>query len=153
MNIRVFKLHTFDCKRVTIKSEIKFWKDSYVDGTEDTEGTRIPFREGNIWNPTINLEEGKIEDWEIGKTANVNYKTVDGNSYEFKMDNGDSICLYNQYVASFLDPKEQGYGDYITLNIDKNGYIDGFQDVDHARTIEILLNDFNINFDELKKEN
>ena len=60
----------------------------------------------------------------IGIEANIHFKICDAGSY-FLRDEFNNIVLSieNDYVPTIACPEENGYGDYIIMNIDKNGQI------------------------------
>ena len=85
----------------------------------------MPCKQGDLWCPEINIETGIIENWEIGKTANIHYKVSDCCSWVIQDSNGRVIYFQDDgYVPDNLCPAERGYGDYIIMNIDENGQID-----------------------------
>ena len=57
-----------------VVAEVRYWEDSSVNGQDDTEGTLIPFRDGETWRPVIRLEDGVLVNWPEGMTAS---KTID----------------------------------------------------------------------------
>ena len=128
MKVTVKKEVEIDVKTLHVNAGVRYWNDTDVNGVEDTEdGANIPCKVGDIWKPIIDLETGKIINWEIGKTASVHYKVCDNGRYYLK-DADDEIILSieDNYVPSILCPKENGYGDYIIMDIDENGVISNF---------------------------
>ena len=47
-------------KYLKISAEVRYWEDATVNDQEDEDGTLIPFREKDLWEPTIDLETGFI---------------------------------------------------------------------------------------------
>ena len=112
-----------------------------MNGVEDVDGKLIPCRYENFWIPTINVRTGRIINWEQGKEAKINYKVIDAAQYilhtflgrkfpsinnEFQYKNSSVMAVYGlqgAYVPDWFDLDSDGYGDYIQLTIDKNGYI------------------------------
>ena len=95
-----------------------------MDGVEDEQGDLIPCREGDIWKPIINVDSGKILNWTQGVTAEVHYKVCDQCSWELLDESGNVIkSVKDEYVPDTLCPKEEGYGDYIIMDVDANGMI------------------------------
>lgn len=111
-----------DIKYCQIKAQVRYWDDATVDGVEDTEGTLIPCREGELWCPLINIETGEIINWSKGVSAKVHYKVCDAGSY-YLQDNDyvTHLSIEDDYVPNGLIPGE--YGDYIIMDIDMNGKI------------------------------
>lgn len=118
-----------------------FWESATVNGVEDVDGKLIPCRYENFWIPTINVRTGRVINWEQGKKAKINYKVIDAGRYILHTLLGDKFAdtknkflflknsafavvgLKDEYVPDWFDLDGDGYGDYIQLTIDKNGYI------------------------------
>ncbi len=108
---------------IFVNAVVRYWEDGTVDGVRDTTGGLIPCREGESWCPKIDSETGEILNWESGKMAEIHYKVADEYSHIIK--DGQKIVenLQNEYVPDFMCPKENGHGDYVIMDIDKNGMI------------------------------
>lgn len=109
--------------KATIQIEKEY--DLKTIRVEDTDGN-IPCRVDDNWCPIIELETGKITNWEQGKTAEIHYKVCDECNYSIDDINGEEVIHRECYVPDFLCPKESGYGDYIIMDIDENGMIKDF---------------------------
>lgn len=114
-----------DLKTLHVEAGVRYWEDTEVNGEMDTEdGDNIPCKEGGLWRPVIDLETGRIINWEQGKLAEVHYKVCDAGSYYIKDIEGNVVMsIERDYVPSILCPKEAGYGDYIIMDIDDKGFI------------------------------
>ena len=114
-----------DLKLLIVKAGVRYWEDSEVSGENDTEdGENIPCKNGDLWSPHIEIETGKILNWEQGKRAEIHYKVCDCCGYELQDENGEVVFSEEDgYVPDTLSPKERGYGDYIIMDIDENGII------------------------------
>ena len=110
-------------KTLKVKANVRYWEDSEVNKTEDTNGELIPCREGDCWCPVIDIDTGIITNWEKGMIANIHYKVCDRCSYEVIDSEGNVVEEDENYVPRTLCPKENGYGDYIIMDIDENGLI------------------------------
>ena len=113
-----------ELKTMVVKAEPRYWEDAIIDGKNDTEiGLYVPCKNGNIWNPHIDIDTGIILNWDKGVKASIHYKVADCCGYEL-LDNDDNIVisLEDGYVPRTLSPKENGY-DYIIMDIDENGKI------------------------------
>lgn len=87
-------------------------------------GTQYPRSEYH-WLIIIDLDEGRILDWEKGSIANIHYKVCDQGRYSF-LDNYLEEIIGSEdtmYVPSLLDFKNDSFGDYMDFTIDENGYI------------------------------
>lgn len=125
---------------ITVKTEVKkavrylraecgvrYWEDATVNGVEDAEGDLIPCREGDAWAPVIDLETGKIENWPQGTKASIHYKICDDGAYELHDADGDVVKRVEGYVIKMMCPKGGGYGDYVIMDIDGDGLIEGWK--------------------------
>jgi len=124
---QVFDLAIADCHIYPRR-----WETSQVNGVEDNDSDpKMPCIEEDKqcrlhWNPIINLDNGQIVNWQKGTTASVHYKSVDNNQIDIKDRNTNTIKEYEGYVPSFLCPEEDGWGDYVIMEIDENGFIQDF---------------------------
>lgn len=107
------------------------WDTSEINGVEDDNAEpKMPLIEEHFgelaWHIIINPNTGQICQWPQGTTASIHYKSVDENYIQFLDDRLGIIKEYEGYVPNFLCPKEPGYGDYVIMDIDENGYIQNF---------------------------
>jgi hypothetical protein len=116
----------FDVKYLLAEVGARYWEDAKVNDIEDSEGTEIPCRDGEYWMPLIELETGIIVNWEKGKTASIHYKCCDDGLYRLLDENRNEIMAIEGYVPSIMCPKKDGYGDYVIMDIDVDGKIDGW---------------------------
>lgn len=124
----------FDVKYLEAKAGARYWEDATVNGIEDSDGNLIPCKDGDYWNPLINIETGVIVNWEKGKEADIHYKCCDDGEYFLLDEHKNIVKSIDGYVPSIMCPEENGYGDYIIMKVDKNGQILNWQ---------IDLSDFN----------
>lgn len=116
-----------EIKTLVVKAGVRYYEDGIVNGIEDKEGTLIPCKEGELWCPIIDIDSGIIVNWKKGVKADIHYKVCDSGSYYLQDEKGDEVLMIeNDYVPSCLCPTESGCGDYIILEIDENGKIEGF---------------------------
>ncbi len=139
---------------IYIKSEINVKKlyakvypisveDASVNGDDELENNpKMPFMKFDervkeyCWEVNIDIDKGQIVDWPQGTTASINYKVCDAGSYALYDENDKLITSIDDYVPSIMCPKEEGYGDYLIMDIDKNGFIQDW-DADDS-LIELL---------------
>jgi len=113
-----------EIKILEVKAGVRYWEDAEVSGVDGDKGYLIPCRKDDYWYPVIDFDNGIILNWTKGLTAKVHYKVVDNGSYYLKDENGEVVLkIEDNYVPSCLCPKEEGYGDYIIMDIDENGVI------------------------------
>lgn len=121
------KNRIYNSKYFSAKCGVRYWEDAIINGVTDTEGTLIPCRKGDYWCPLIEIETGRILNWIIGARAQIHYKVCDDGKYEFLDKDKQTIFIFDSYVPSILSPKEPGYGDYVIMDVDKNGMIDKWE--------------------------
>lgn len=117
----------YDVEKIRCMMGVRYWEDAYVNDVEDSEGDKIPLRKGYTWDITIDLESGTIENWTKGVTASVDYKVCDAGVYQLIDYDGNVVAERDHYVPNFLAPKGGGYGDYVIMNINENGYIENWK--------------------------
>jgi len=123
MKIKVKIEKEYDAKWLVCKIGARYWEDATVNGVEDTEGELIPLRNGDYWEPIIDIVNGRINDWPTGTTASIHYKSCDDNIFSLFDYENNLIKKIDGYVIETMYPKENGYGDYVIMDIDKDGFI------------------------------
>ena len=112
---------------------VRYWEDAVVNGIEDEKGDLIPCRHGDSWKPIIDVDSGRVINWQIGVDADIHYKVCDAGTYQLT-DGFGGECIKDGYVPDIMSPKENGCGDYIIMNIDSRGIIEDWK--------PNLINDF-----------
>lgn len=116
-----------ELKTLVVKAGVRYYEDAVVNGLTDEHGDLIPCKEGDLWCPIIDIDTGVITNWKQGVRASTHYKVCDEGSYYLLDNEGNTVLsIEDNYVPSILYPKGGGYGDYIILEIDENGKIDGW---------------------------
>lgn len=123
MKVTVTTKNDVEVKTLLVSAKVRYWEDATVNGVEDSEGNLIPCRAGANWEPTIDLQTGQITNWQQGKTAEIHYKVCDCGNYSLLDSSGKEIKSIDGYVPNIMCPKGSGYGDYIIMDIDENGFI------------------------------
>ena len=110
---------TFDVIYLKARIGVRHWEDSDWEDSDNL----IPCRSGDNWIPIIELQTGKIINWQEGKNASIHFKSCDDNEfYLLDKDNNIIVGIYG-YVIDMMCPKENGDGDYVIMDIDSNGFI------------------------------
>lgn len=137
-----------DVKYFCIDCLPRYWEDADINGEEDIsfeeqedgKSPRMPLtvysEQEKAWKWTLKIEmdTGMILNWPRGTTADVHYKVCDEGTYWFEDENGNIIRhsldedINQYYVPPILDLYGDSYGDYILMNIDENGHIEGWRD-------------------------
>lgn len=108
---------------IRVSAEVRYWEDAEINGiSDDADNPKIPLRNGKIWEPTIDIDTGRVRDWPTGTTADVHYKVCDQGIYELLDNSGNVVAKKDGYVPDILNTGN-GYGDYIILNIGADGVI------------------------------
>lgn len=124
MKIKILKEEEIDLVFLVVDARVRYWEDATVNGVEDTEGSLIPCRVGDSWCPKIHIDSGVIINWKKGIKASIHYKVCDAGTYMLTDLDGDVIYdRHEEYVPKAMCPKENGYGDYIIMDIDEEGRI------------------------------
>lgn len=145
MKITINKPIEVEAIYLKVDAGVRYWQDAYINGIRDTDcdktdgSPNMPCAEyvgeqkrvlrGNDWRwrPLIEIETGKIVNWQQGITANVHYKVCDDFACDILDANEEVITSYDDYVPDAMCPADEGYGDYIIMNIDENGFIQGWK--------------------------
>lgn len=114
-------------KYIELDAGVRYWEDAYLNGKEDTNGD-IPLRNGDGWQPTIELATGRVMNWPEGFEADIHYKVCDAGEYWLLNEAKVRIAKWKgHYVPNeFLCVGDNGYGDYIVFKIGADGLIIGW---------------------------
>lgn len=146
MKTTILKTTTSEINITTIKvdAKVRYWEDTAVNGADDinlydTKGEGEPkmpcavkiydkpkeniYSDHWRWRPTIDIDSGRITNWTPGTEAQVHYKVCDEFTCSILTDTGQTIIDYDDYVPAFMYPQKDGWGDYIIMDIDKDGFI------------------------------
>ena len=121
VTIRVEK--EFEAKTLHVRAGVRYWEDATVNGEEDSTGLLIPCRIDENWCVDIDIDSGQITNWINGNVANIHYKVCDDFDCCIYDEEGNEILRYDGYVPKTLSPERNGYGDYIKMKVDENGFI------------------------------
>lgn len=112
---------------IETEAGVRYWEDATVNGVEDEDGTLIFGRKGDAWCVRIRLADGHVEGWPEGMEASIHYKVCDDGRYWLTDAEGKRIAEKEGYVpGDFLCHGDNGYGDYIILNIGGDGFIKNY---------------------------
>lgn len=116
-----------DAKILKVSAGVRYWEDARVNGVEDEEGDLIPCRNDDCWEPEIDIDAGQIINWKQGVTADIHYKVCDDGKYKVYDSDGNLVLQKEYYVPELMCPADKGYGDYIIMKVDENGFIQGWK--------------------------
>lgn len=93
----------------------------------------FPFRRGNTWDITIDLDTKKIRDWPVGRFDGIyklSMKVCDGGTYHLLGQGGEEVVsVSGDYVPRCLP---QDCGDYFDCEIDRDGTLLGWRPTEDA---------------------
>lgn len=130
-----------------INAGVRYWEDATVNGIEDDAGTMIYNESSNSDSWVVEMEfteqNGRVLRWPEGMEASIHYKVCDAGIYELTMPDGTRYRKSGYVPSEFLCHGGTGYGDYIILNINGQGFIenysfDGFFPEDHGDDWELV---------------
>jgi len=110
-----------------VEAGVRYWEDGEVNGISDDDGDLIPCRNGDFWEPVIDLATGTIEGWPEGTTASVHYKVCDAGRYTLLDAERHEVKIRDGYVPAIMWPGGEGYGDCIIMKIDGAGKIENWR--------------------------
>jgi hypothetical protein len=113
---------------IEVDAGVRYWEDARLNGKEDANG-EIPLRNGDAWQPTIELDTGRVLGWPEGMEADIHYKVCDEGQYWLLDDSGARIAKWRGYYVpnDILCVGDSGYGDYIIFKIGADGLIVGWK--------------------------
>ena len=129
-----------DCEYSTDNG--KTWNKNFEDTEEESERIKkltpcvvknnIGYGANDYFELIIDLNNGKVLNWTDGFCLKTHYKVCDDGEYIFFNKEGKEVVditkEYNQYyVPDFLSLEDEGYGDYVYLNINGEGIIEHFE--------------------------
>jgi len=121
------KVVEVEVETLRAKLEPRYWEDASVGGIREAdEAPTIPLRDGRFWRLDIDLATGRIAGWPPGVCAKTHYKVCDAGVYSLLDPSGEEVARKEGYVPSMLSPIEDGFGDYVILDIDGDGVIAGW---------------------------
>ena len=145
MKVIVNRPVEIDIKTLFVKAHVRYPEDAMIQegpddawGEDDSNQPKMPCMsyvdckyKGWYWCPVIDLATGKIINWKQGVRASISYKVVD--EFECYITDADDkiVTKYEGYVPSFMAITDEGYGDYVYLEIDENGMIADWSFTDH----------------------
>lgn len=106
-----------------VEYDVRFVKlDLPVDYDEEDMPNDFPFRNDDRWSVIVDADSGKILDWPQGFAYRLEMKVNDGGTYALLDEDKEEIASKEEdYVPGWI-PGE--YGDYVDLDINKDGYIE-----------------------------
>lgn len=129
----------------------RYWEDGTVNGEDDIayeiqetgERPKMPLavpvehpsRKSDSWRwkLKIDVNNGHVQDWPQGYSADIHYKVCDDGTYWLEDENGNKYHEIDSYVPKILDFYHDSFGDYILMTINGEGYIEEWYGEDKLR--------------------
>ena len=119
-------IQEIEVKFLQVDAGVRYWEDGEVNGVTDKGGSLIPCRVGDRWKPLIDLETGKILNWNAGVEAKLYYKVADDGFYSLLDENHVKVTRLDSYVPHMMNTGD-GDSDYIAMTINKDGFIQDWE--------------------------
>lgn len=117
-----------EIKTIEVSVGVRYWEDFMINGESSVEGENVPCRKNGLWCPIIDAETGEVYNWTKGMTASVHVKVCDQFSAIFYNSDGKPVVtIEDEYVPDFMAIDDNGYGDYIIMEVDANGFIKNWE--------------------------
>ena len=116
-----------EAKFIKVSANVRYWDDATINGDQCQSGDNVPFKNGDLWEPVIDIDNGVVIDWPEGVGAKFHFKVCDAGSYylldwEFNV----LVSIEDNYVPSGLCHGDSGFGDYIIFNVNGKGEIENY---------------------------
>lgn len=129
MKIIITKPVEYEACLLEVDAHIRYPEDTSYMGQDgeyhdcDPDNPECPCFDGHQWKPIINLNTGKIINWDKEINCHVFGKVCDEFKCIIKGINGEHLIEYEGYVPSFMAIEDAGYGDYIDMIVLEDGTI------------------------------
>lgn len=128
MKIKVIKEVEVEACLIDVKAYVRYPEDISFEKNGNWYGCNedkpeCPCIEGHYWTPIININTGKIINWDALIKCHIFAKVCDEFACKIKGLNGEDIVTYEGYVPSFMAIEDKGYGDYIDMIVEEDGTI------------------------------
>ncbi len=138
---------------LALQAGVRYYEDAEVNGIKEGDNQTIPCtktiinRDGKdqiYWCPIIDIKTGRIINWDQGVLASTWYKVCDDGFYSCLDSDMNEIFRVESYVPSIIDLDGDSFGDYISFNINCDGFIEGWEEPTENEYIYLIENSFNL---------
>ncbi len=134
MDFKITEEKTINVSYLRVSVGARYYEDAKLNGIEDAE-KKMPCIIENYWCPLIDIDSGRILNWEEGNKADLHYKVCDNGKYSLMNAYFEVLKDFTGYVPSIMSPNGESFGDYIIMKIDEKGFIENWN--------PSSINDFN----------
>lgn len=148
MKVKLKVEKDFDIKYIEANFGVRYFEDANVNGVEeDEDNPKMPCIVNDRWIIKVDIDSGQIINWKKGTTAITSYKVCDDGKYTLIDKEGKPIITIESYVPDIFAIYDEGFGDYVYLEIDKDGYIKDWECTPNDIK-DMVKRDFKYNRDE-----
>lgn len=132
MKVTLLKPQTFNIKYIIADFGVRYFEDSTINGVEDDDiNPKMPCvvdRFGDKrWIIKVDIDTGEVVGWPKDTVADIHYKICDDGHYSLLNEQNDIIEEFDSYVPDVFAINDSGYGDYVIMTIDRDGFIENWQ--------------------------
>lgn len=164
MEVKILVEKQVKLTSIRVSAGVRYWHDceysedggkTWIEAEDDTDELNEEFKKhipsiykqdlgygvGDYWDFTIDIDTGKINNWPKNFCLKTHFKVCDDGLYQIIDEDHnvvwDSIKNQTYYVPGFLSLEDSGWGDYIFININQEGFIEHW-DVAKNRILELF---------------
>lgn len=125
MKVEIKTTKTYDVKYIAFIIPIYYGDLNWSE--KDNEFCNKYYSDADLLSIKIDIENGIVTDWayqELNDVFSIYSKVRDEGTYKLYDDQHNEIVSYQGYVPDILSCVDEGYGDYLSMNISPDGRID-----------------------------
>ena len=125
MKVEIKTIKTYDVKYIAFTIPIYYGDLNWSE--KDNEFCNKYYSDADLLSIKIDIENGIVTDWthqELNDIFSIYSKVRDEGTYKLYDDQHNEIVSYQGYVPDILSCVDEGYGDYLSMNISPDGRID-----------------------------
>lgn len=127
MKVEINLKKEFEVKYLAVSANVRYWEDAIINGESSECGEFVPFKQGDMWIPVIDIDTGEVTEWPKGAVGDFHFKVCDAGEYSLYTEEFEKIASIDGYVPDGLCHGGQGYGDYIIFKVNQDGFIEGYR--------------------------
>lgn len=125
MKAEIKTTKTYDVKYIAFNIPIYYGDLNWSE--KDNEFCNKYYSNADILSIKIDIENGIVTDWayqELNNVFSIYAKVRDEGTYRLYDNQHNEIVSYQGYVPDILSCVDEGYGDYLSMDISPDGRID-----------------------------
>lgn len=116
MKVTILVEKEFEARYLTMSVAVRY--------EEENMPADYPFRNGDMWEPTIDIDTGQIVNFPGYNPLDLHMKVCDQGAYNIKDYSDEVFLMIDGYVPNNLVPGSNG--DYIEMKINSQGLIENW---------------------------